>query len=64
MKILYKTKKYPEPRELVDIVIDPRYNDIVLNGYGISRTEATKLYKWLGNALERTKRRHEYKTKV
>lgn len=53
MKVLYKTKKI----ELVDIVIDPRYNDIVLNGYGISRTQATKLYKWLEKALLKTRRK-------
>lgn len=57
MKVLYKTKKYPNPRELVDIVIDPRYNDIVLNGYGITRVQATKLHKWLEKALIKTKRK-------
>ena len=36
--------------------VDPRHNDIVFNGYGITRKQAKQIRDWLTEALRKTKR--------
>lgn len=45
-----------EPVTLVQAHVDPKYGDIVINGYGVKRAHAKGLRDWLTQALRKARR--------
>jgi hypothetical protein len=47
---------YRDPYDIFEAHVDPKYKDIVINGYGITKKQAKQIRDWLTKAMREVKR--------
>lgn len=59
--IAYEKSSGVRVEYLIDAEVDPNWNDITVNGYGISTKDAKKIRDWFTKAIKKTSKRKSKK---
>ena len=56
IKIISDTGPYRDELIIFEANVDPKYKDIVINGYGVSKKQAKQLRDWITKAIRQVKK--------